>query len=90
MTQTVEAKSGIALTAAVEVRPYVNLQPFRTFLEVAQPESMFLLRLDNEGHVALIEADGGVWKLEATRNIAAYFEKNLADLIGAGRVVVLR
>ncbi len=90
VTQTVEAKSGIALTAAVEVKPYVNLQPFRTFLEVAQPESMFLLRLDNEGHVALIEADGGVWKLEATRHIAAYFEKNLADLIGAGRVVVLR
>ena len=74
----------------MEVRPYVNMQPFRTFLEVEQPESVFLLRLDGNGNVGLFEADGGVWKLEATRNISAYFEQKLADLIGYGRVVVLR
>ena len=38
----------------------------------------------------VVEADGGVWKLEATRNIAGYFEDKLAELIGSGRVVVLR
>lgn len=90
VSQTVEARHGVALTATVEVRPYVNLQPFRTFLEVTQPESMFLLRLKEGGNVGLYEADGGVWKLEATRNIAGYFEENLKDLISAGRVVVLR
>lgn len=90
VSQTVEARSGIALTANVEVRPHVSLCPFRTFLEVEQPESMFLLRLDNNGQIALIEADGGVWKLEATRHIAAYFEDKLGELIEAGRVVVLR
>ena len=74
----------------MEVRPYVNMQPFRTFLEVEQPESVFLLRLDGNGNVGLFEANGGVWKLEATRNISAYFEQKLADLIGSGRVVVLR
>ena len=35
-------------------------------------------------------ADGGVWKLEATRNVAAYFEEALKDLIEAGIVVVIR
>ena len=40
--------------------------------------------------ITLIEADGGVWKLEATRNIAGYFEDKLAELIEDGRVVVLR
>ena len=90
VSQTVEARTGVALTTNVDVRPYVNLQPFRTFLEVPQPESMFLLRLDNDGRIGLFEADGGVWKLEATRNIAAYFEDKLGDLISAGRVVVLR
>lgn len=90
VSQTVEAKSGVALTASVEVRPYVNLQPFRTFLEVNQPESLFLLRLKEGGNVGLFEADGGVWKLEATRNIAGYFEEHLKDLIGSGQVVVLR
>ena len=90
VSQTVEAKSGVALTASVEVRPYVNLQPFRTFLEVPQPESMFLLRLKEGGNVGLFEADGGVWKLEASRNIAGYFEEQLKDLIESGQVVVLR
>lgn len=90
VTQTVEAKSGISLTAAVTVKPHVTLRPFRTFLEVEQPESLFLLRLDSRGDIGLFEADGGVWKLEATRNIAAYFEQQLAELIKAGMVVVLR
>ena len=90
VTQTVEARQGIALTNAVPVKPRVTLRPFRTFLEVDQPESDFLLRLDNGGDVGLFEADGGVWKLEATRNIAAYFESKLEQLVSAGRVVVLR
>lgn len=90
VSQSVEARSGIALTQNVPVRPYVQLKPFRTFLEVEQPESVFLLRLDGNGNVGLFEADGGVWKLEATRNIAGYFEEHLKDLISAGRVVVLR
>lgn len=90
VSQVVEARSGIALTQSVEVRPYVDLKPFRTFLEVEQPESTFLLRLDDCGKVGLFEADGGVWRLEATRSIAAYFEGNLSDLVESGTVVVLR
>lgn len=39
---------------------------------------------------AVLEAAGGVWKLEAKRNIADYFEKNLKDLIEAGKVVVMK
>lgn len=90
VTQKVEAKTGIALNQMVEIRPRVNLQPFRTFVEVEQPESEFLLRIDNNGCIGLFPADGGVWKLEATRNVAAYFEENLKDLIDQGKIVVIR
>lgn len=89
VTQTVEAKQGIAMKTMLEVKPRVILQPFRTFLEVPQPASEFILRVDADRGVGLFEADGGVWKLEAKRNIAAYFEKALADLIEAGKVVVM-
>ncbi len=89
VTQTVTARQGIALSEKVAIKPRVSLQPFRTFLEVAQPESEFLLRLNEQGNVGLFEADGGVWKLEAKRNVAAYFERELKDLIEAGRVVVM-
>ena len=90
VTQKVEAKSGIALSSMVTIKPRVTLRPFRTFIEVAQPESEFLLRINERGEIGMFPADGGVWKLEATRNAAAYFENELKDLIESGKVVVIR
>lgn len=90
VTQQVEARSGIALNSMVKVEPRVSLQPFRTFIEVEQPESEFLLRINERGEIGFFPADGGVWKLEATRNVAGYFEEALEDLISAGAVVVIR
>lgn len=90
VTQKVEARSGIALSSLVTIKSRVNLRPFRTFVEVEQPDSNFLLRINDRGEVGLFPADGGVWKLEATRNVAAYFEEELSDLIGKGTVVVIR
>lgn len=90
VTQTVEATSGISLKQKVDIKSRVALRPFRTFIEVEQPESEFLLRISGDGEIGLFEADGGVWKLEATRNVAAYFEKELKDLIKTGDVVVIR
>lgn len=90
VTQEVEARQGIALNTRVAIKPRVNLRPFRTFLEVQQPESEFLIRVDAENGIGFIEADGGIWKLEAKGNIAKYFEAHLADLIAAGKVVVMQ
>lgn len=89
VTQSVEAKKGIALKEMVEIRPRVKLTPFRTFLEVEQPESEFLLRIREDGAVGLFEADGGVWKLVAKRSIVQYLEERLDDFIQSGRVVVM-
>lgn len=89
-TQTVEARQGVALNAVVEIKPRVMLRPFRTFLEVEQPESEFLLRVDPDEGIGFFEADGGIWKLEAKKNIADYFLKNMGDLIDAGKVVVMQ
>lgn len=90
VSQKVEARSGIALSQMVEIKPRVSLKPFRTFIEVEQPESEFLLRINDDGCIGMFPADGGVWKLEATRNVAAYFEEKLHDMIEAGTVVVIR
>ena len=90
VTQQVEARTGIALNSMVQIEPRVTLQPFRTFIEVAQPASEFLLRINERGEIGFFQADGGVWKLEATRNVAGYFETELKDLIESGQVVVIR
>lgn len=88
VSQTVEARQGVALKATVQVKPRVPLRPFRTFQEVEQPESEFLLRLDEEGNIGLFEADGGMWKLTARQTVKAFLEAKLADLVASGAVFI--
>lgn len=88
ITQTVETKKGVSLKETVQVRPRVRLTPFRTFLEVEQPESEFLLRV-KEGQIGLFEADGGVWKMVAKKRVKEWLENQLQDLIEDGRVIVM-
>lgn len=81
VSQQVIAKAGVVLEGLVKVPNPVTLAPFRTFREVEQPESKFVLRLQQgrEGSlplIALFEADGGAWKLEAIQRIRTYLELN--------------
>lgn len=53
------------------------LRPYRTFREVEQPASRFVLRLqsgqgDGMPKAALFEADGGAWRLTAIEAIARW------------------
>jgi hypothetical protein len=84
VTQSVVARTGIAKVAEVEVPNPVELRPFRTFLEVEQPSSTFVLRMrqGREGQLptcALFEADGGKWKLRAIENIRDYLKAELVE-----------
>lgn len=78
-SQKVVVRKGIALKDNKTINPIIKLRPYRTFLEVDQPESEFLLRLSDGAKVALYEADGGAWKLEARRNIAKYLRESLKN-----------
>lgn len=89
VTQEATVKTGVVLKDTVPVKPIVELQPYRTFLEVDQPVSKFLLRVDEHGRAGLLEADGGAWKLEAKRRIAAWLSNELKEEIDAGKVVVM-
>lgn len=78
VTQSVTAKAGITLVGKVSAPRYVTLRPYRTFIEVEQPESRFLLRLksgDEKPMVALFEADGGAWRALASQRIAEYLKQ---------------
>ena len=63
------------------------LRPYRTFQEVAQPESLFLIRV-NERSISFTEADGGMWKLKARETVKEYFCKSFDKEISDGTVVV--
>lgn len=89
VSQTVTVKKGVSLKATEQLKPRLTLKPFRTFREVPQPESEFILRLDDNARIGLFEADGGIWKMEAKDNIMQYFSKHLEAEIAAGHVVVM-
>ncbi len=84
---TITTQKGVALQTNEQIRPLVKLKPYRTFQEVVQPESIFLIRLNERG-ISFTEADGGMWKLKARETIKAFLEEKLSDLVADGAVVV--
>jgi hypothetical protein len=72
VSQAAVVKTGIVTVEEAVCPNPVVLAPFRTFIEVEQPASKFILRLKEGGLVALFEADGGAWKREAVQNIMKY------------------
>lgn len=84
---TVVTQKGIALQGNESIRPIITLKPFRTFQEVEQPSSEFLIRITDRG-IKFIEADGGMWRLAARKIIKAWLENALAVEVENGSVVV--
>lgn len=92
VSQTVQAKVGVAKVADVAVPNPVLLQPYRTFVEVEQPASHFVFRMRSgreTPEMALFEADGGAWKNKAMLNIRGYFEDKLKTQIADGQIVLI-
>ncbi len=84
---TVVTKKGIDLQSNQPIRPIISLKPYRTFQEVEQPASEYLIRISDRG-ISFIEADGGMWKLKARQTVKEYFDKALASEIQDGSIVV--
>ena len=77
VSQKITINSGVSTATDVIVKNPVELTPYRTFHEVKQPESAFVLRFDEDGNPALFTGDGSKWKLEAVAAISDYIKKAL-------------
>ncbi|MGJ9381782.1 hypothetical protein [Salipaludibacillus sp. CF4.18] len=88
-SQSVIAKTGVASVGKAKVPNPVKLAPYRTFVEVSQPESAFVFRMQSGPTCALFEADGGTWKLEAMNNIKEYLQEQLLELIKSEKVYII-
>lgn len=89
VSQSVKIKSGIATVAEAKVPNPVTLKPYRTFIEVQQPESKFIFRMKEGGICGLFEADGGAWRITAVQNIKEYLMKELAEELKNRQVLIL-
>lgn len=89
VSQSVTIRTGIATVGQVRVPSPAKLRPYRTFLEVEQPASLFLLRMREGGQCALVEADRGLWRETARQNIRNYFKYELKKMVSEHKVVIL-
>lgn len=83
VSQKATVRQGITSKAEGIIPNPVKLKPYRSFLEIDQPESDFVFRLKQDKYdgilCALFEADGGAWKINAMQNIKNYLQNELAD-----------
>lgn len=94
ITQSVNIKAGIQRVGTANVPNPVVLAPYRTFPEITQPESPFVLRLKSGSgdspSAAIFEADGTAWRLEAMQKIREYFWGNIPNgMIDSGEIVII-
>ena len=85
VSQRVTIKSGISMNEVVTIRNPVPLQPYRTFPDIAQPESLFVYRVNDKGEAALFDGDGGAWIRKAVQGTADY----LATMIQSPEIVTV-
>lgn len=80
VTQRVAARTGVVGVEDVKVANPVHLAPYRTFREITQPTSAFVLRLKKQGpatQAMLAEADGWAWHLNAVASIREWLKNRL-------------
>jgi hypothetical protein len=80
VTQVITRKVGVSLANRAQLPPRVMLAPIRTFAEIEQVISPFILRIHDDGGevmVSLHEADGGAWQIDAIARIAKYLRDKL-------------
>lgn len=87
--QKVTVTKGTGLKEATVLQPIVRLVPYRTYQEVDQVETMYLIRVRDGGELKIIEADGGAWKSEAQRRVSLYLREQLSGLIESKDVVII-
>lgn len=83
VTQSVTASAGAVLVRRVDLPNPIDLQPYRTFREVMQPLSPFVLRAKGHSNglpnLALFEADGGAWRLTAVDRVRDWLKHELPE-----------
>ncbi len=81
-SQQVTAKVGVVSVENVELPNPVELRPYRTFREVEQPLSKYVLRMrrnaaSKDVSCALFDVGQDAWEIEAIKNIKAWLTKEL-------------
>ncbi len=77
VSQTVTVRKGVVNVGPEKMPNPVRLAPFRTFIEVEQPQSLYVFRVHEGPTVALYTAGGAEWEIAAMDAIKDFFVQEL-------------
>lgn len=83
VSQVVTMKGGVKIKSVEAVKNPFTLRQYRTWSEVAQPESQYILRIGNGSYgpiLSLHDSQGDYWMLAAVQNIVSYLTKELKEI----------
>jgi hypothetical protein len=83
VSQKIAVKSGVVMLTSEKLKPRVMLAPYRTFAEIDQQLTLFVLRArvnNSVPQLALFEADGGRWHLSAIEAITEWLSARLGEV----------
>lgn len=93
LSQSVTVKKSVASKGVEHVQRVVELRPYRTFIELEQPESPFIVRMKARENqlplCALIETDGGKWKIGAMEKVRTYLNEAVKEIDAMSLFTVL-
>ena len=84
MSQSVTVKDDFGRDASTQTSPFVDLRPWRTFREIEQPESRYIVRLSKNGDklpvVTLFADESEIWRYKSITDAAAYIRERLPEI----------
>lgn len=87
VSQRVTVKAGVLTAAKETIKNPFTLQPYRSFHEITQVESPFLLRIGKPAgsvQLALHECDGGAWRNAARRLVVDWLKSEVPAVTAIG------
>jgi hypothetical protein len=78
----IKRKKDIHFKENDKMRSQFSLRPYRTFSEIEQPESLFVLRVHDSANgisISMSETTDPTWKLRAINSIKAFFQERITD-----------
>lgn len=83
-SQRVEIRSGLTAKSSVKVENPVRVRPWRTFVEIMQPETLAVLRFREKEnglpHVALFQSKSLAWRAEAMASVRDWLRDKLPTM----------
>ena len=79
VTQSATIKTSIVGREKVEFKNPIVLKPYRTFADIEQPDSPFILRLHEGNKVELKSTEDKTWEVAAIKAIKNYLKEAIGD-----------